>query len=135
MAYKWSNDLQTGNLQIDAEHKELIKAINGLLEACSGGNGRGEVENTVKFLISYTRIHFKHEEELQKKYNYPGYINHKNLHSEFIKTVENIKMKLLDKGPSIALVGEVNSKLGDWLIHHIRKEDVKVAEHIRNCSK
>ena len=61
MIYKWSDDLLTGNTQIDTEHKELIKAINDLLEACSKGKGRAEIEKTVKFLSSYTKTHFTNE--------------------------------------------------------------------------
>ncbi|RDY22979.1 hemerythrin [Romboutsia maritimum] len=135
MAYNWSNDLQTGNMQIDTEHKELIKAINNLLEACSTGKGRAEIEKTVNFLSSYTKTHFAHEEVLQKKYNYPDYNNHKKYHQSFIDTVESIREKILANGPSIVLVGEVNSKVGNWIINHIKREDVKVAAHIRNNTK
>lgn len=135
MAYKWSDDLLTGNVQIDTEHKELIKAINDLLEACSKGKGRAELEKTVKFLSSYTKTHFGREEVLQMKYNYPDYKNHKQYHKYFIDTVESIHKKLLSDGPSIVLVGEINSKVASWLTKHIKTEDVKVAAHIRNNSK
>ncbi|MDK2564490.1 bacteriohemerythrin [Romboutsia sedimentorum] len=135
MAYKWSDELLTGNVQIDTEHKELIKAINDLLEACSKGKGRAELERTVKFLSSYTKTHFGHEEVLQMKYNYPDYKNHKEYHKYFIDTVESVHKKLLSDGPSIVLVGEINSKVASWIIKHIKTEDVKVAAHIRNNSK
>ncbi|WP_373601082.1 bacteriohemerythrin [Paraclostridium bifermentans] len=132
MAYNWTNDLLTGNTQIDSEHKELIKAINDLLEACSKGKGRAEIEKTVKFLSSYTKTHFAHEEILQMKSKYPDYANHKKYHQHFIATVDDIQKKLLATGPSIALVGEINTKVANWIITHIKKEDVKVAAHIRN---
>lgn len=135
MAYKWSNDLITGNMQIDTEHKELIKAINDLLEACSVGKGRAEVEKTVKFLSSYTKTHFAHEEALQIRYKYPDYNNHKKNHQDFLETIESIHKKFLSNGSSIVLVGEVNSKVGKWVTNHIKREDAKVAEHIRNNSK
>lgn len=131
MVYKWTDDLLTGSTQIDNEHKELIKAINDLLEACSKGKGRTELEKTVKFLSSYTKTHFAHEEFLQIKSKYPDYNNHKKYHQHFIDTVENINKKLLENGPSIVLVGEINSKVANWIINHIKKEDVKVAAHIR----
>ncbi|MEG2787265.1 MAG: bacteriohemerythrin [Romboutsia sp.] len=135
MAYKWTDELLTGNSQIDNEHKELIKAINDLLEACSKGKGRAELEKTVKFLSSYTKTHFAHEEVLQMKYRYPDYINHKKYHQHFISTVDDIQRKLMESGPSISLVGEINSKVATWIISHIKREDVKVAAHIRNNSK
>ncbi|MDO7203590.1 hemerythrin domain-containing protein [Paraclostridium bifermentans] len=67
MAYKWTDDLLTGNIQIDTEHKELIKAINDLLEACSKGKGRAELEKTCKLLSSYTRTHFGHRRSFTEK--------------------------------------------------------------------
>lgn len=135
MAYKWSDDLLTGNKQIDTEHEELIKAINDLLDACSKGKGRAELEKTVKFLSSYTKTHFAHEEVLQRKYGYPDYKNHKEYHKYFIEQVENIHNKLSTSGANIALVGEINSKVGNWIIKHIKTEDVKVAKHIRSKSE
>lgn len=135
MAYNWSDELLTGNMQIDTEHKKLIQAINDLLDACSKGKGRAELEKTVEFLLSYTKTHFAHEEVLQMKYNYPDYNNHKKYHKHFVEQVENIHKKLLTEGSSIALVGDINSKVGNWIITHIKREDVKVAQHIKSKSK
>uniref|UniRef100_UPI000A5C540E hypothetical protein n=1 Tax=Clostridium sp. NkU-1 TaxID=1095009 RepID=UPI000A5C540E len=50
------------------------------------------------------------------------------------KVVAGICAKLDKDGPTIALVGEVNSAIGGWLINHIKKEDVKVAAHIKSRS-
>ena len=69
------------------------------------------------------------------KYKYPDFENHKKYHKHFVDTVDNIQKKLLADGPSIALVGEINSKVANWIISHIKREDVKVAAHIRNNSK
>ncbi|KAF5084243.1 bacteriohemerythrin [Anaerotignum sp.] len=130
MAFTWTKDLETGNTQIDTEHKQLIQAINNLLDACSSGKGRAEVTNTVDFLAQYTRTHFSHEQVLQQKYKYPDYENHKKLHENFIKVVDGIAVRLKKEGATIQLVGEVNMQVGSWLINHIKREDVKVAKHI-----
>lgn len=133
MAYQLTKDLETGNRQIDTEHKQLIDAINNLVEACNSGKGRIEVEKTINFLANYTKTHFAHEEELQKKYKYPDYINHKKLHTEFINVVTEMQKEYKEKGVSIVLVGQVNSKVASWVIRHINKEDKKVANHIKGC--
>lgn len=132
MAFSWTKDLETGNTQIDAEHKELFRAINNLLDACSGGKGRTEIINTVNFLSQYTKTHFSHEEILQQKYKYPELASHKKYHADFIQTVENLRTRLQAEGATILLVGEINTQVGNWLINHIKKEDLKVAKHIQN---
>lgn len=134
MGYTFSKDLETGNQIIDSEHRQLIDAINNLLTACSTGKGRAELANTTKFLRDYTAKHFSNEEKLQLQYQYPDYTNHRNYHENFKKVVAGICSKLDKEGPTIALVGEVNSTIAGWLINHIKKEDVKVAAYIKSKS-
>ncbi|MDR0974175.1 MAG: hemerythrin family protein [Ruminococcus sp.] len=132
--YTFTKDLETGNNLIDTEHRQLFQAINGLLEACNAGQGRANVEKTVKFLMEYTAKHFADEEKLQQASKYPDYPNHYKIHEGFKKRVAEIGAELNAKGPSIILVSKVNSDIGDWLINHIRTQDKKLAEHIKTHS-
>ncbi len=131
MAYNWDKALETGNLIIDEQHKSIIKAINDLLDACSMGKGRVEVEKTLKFLKDYVVKHFNDEEKLQIKSNYPDYKAHKEKHEAFKNTVDDIYQEFKENGASIGLVAKVNMSIGGWLINHIKSEDKKVAEHIK----
>lgn len=131
MAYTWSNDLTTGNAAIDAQHKQLIKAINDLVEACSSGKGRATVSSTLDFLIDYTAKHFHDEEKLQQQYRYPDFTNHRKLHEAFKVSVRELAKQLKTEGPTVILVGKVNSSIGGWFVNHIQREDKKVAGHIR----
>lgn len=131
MAYLWTADLETGNATIDAQHKELINAINSLLAACSTGNGRSEIEKTAKFLQDYTIKHFNDEEKMQIQSGYPDFSNHRKYHEGFKVVVADIVKQLREDGPTILLTGKVNSAIASWLITHIKREDVKVAAHIK----
>lgn len=135
MAYTWTNDLETGNAAIDSQHKQLIAAINNLLDACSKGKGRDALRETTAFLYDYTAKHFADEEKLQIANQYPDYANHKKAHEGFKQTVHDIMDELNNQGPTIVLVGKVNTSIGSWLLNHIKKEDVKVAAHIRSKQK
>lgn len=132
MAYLFTKDLETGNALIDSEHKQLFDAMNHLLTACSSGKGRAELESTMKFLQDYTAKHFADEEKLQIQSKYPDYVNHKRYHDEFKRVVAQISAKLAKEGPTIAMVGEVNSTIGGWLVNHIKGEDKKVAAHVKS---
>lgn len=131
MAFTWTEDLRTGNELIDQQHKQLIQAINELLNACAQGKGRTEVERTMRFLQDYTAKHFADEEQLQQRYRYPDYANHKRYHEAFKQTVRDLAQELQKEGPTIVLVGKLNTSVGGWLLNHIKREDVKVAAHIR----
>lgn len=131
MAYQMTPDLLTGNSLIDTEHKQLFDAINSLLDACSKGQGRAEIEKTTKFLYDYTSKHFADEEKLQIQSRYPEYQTHKQLHEGFKKSVLELNKKLTEQGATVALVGEVNSLIAGWLINHIKREDKKLAEYLK----
>jgi len=135
MGYAWTDDLATGNEAIDSQHKQLFKAINDLLDACFTGAGHAKLDPTVQFLVDYTQKHFSDEEDLQRQSGYPGYPQHKKLHEGFTHTVLGLAEHLKKEGPTASLVRKVNSSVGNWLIHHIKDEDKKVAAHIRNSSK
>jgi hemerythrin len=132
MAYAWTNDLNTGNVMIDNQHKQLIQAVNNLLDACASGKGRSELNHTMDFLASYTSKHFGDEERLQIQYRYADYANHKKLHDGFKRTVADLMARMREEGATVSLVGKVSFSVGDWLIKHIKGEDTKVAAHIRD---
>lgn len=130
--YSWSKDIETGNTLIDSEHKQWLDALNKLLDACGQGKGRDTIRETLVFLQSYTAKHFSDEEALQVKHQYPEYRVHKQYHDAFKKVVEDILSEYDKTGPTIALVGKINTSLGGWFINHIKREDVKLAAFLRN---
>lgn len=64
------------------------------------------------------------------KYGYPDREKHKQYHEYFKRTVAEIAEQLEREGASIALIGKINSNVGNWLVSHIKREDTKVARHI-----
>ena len=132
MAYEFTKDLETGNALIDSEHRQLIQAINDLLDACARGQGRTQIEKTGKFLQDYTAKHFSDEERLQMQYKYPEYAAHRQYHEEFKRVVADLMKELGEQGPTVLLVGKINSALAGWLINHIKREDKKLAAYIKS---
>lgn len=130
MAFIWTPDIATGNALIDNEHKELIKKIDDFVTACSQGKGRSEITNTLNFLKNYTATHFSHEEELLRSSKYPDFLRHKDLHKQYNLSLANIEKKFMAEGASIALVSEINQNIGNWLIAHIKAEDMKFGKFL-----
>ena len=132
MTYTWDSSLETGNQTIDEQHKQLVVAVNDLLKACRRGCGKRELEKTIDFLISYTVQHFHDEEELQKQSNYPDYLRHRKIHEDFKVVAANFAERLRIEGATVALVAEVYSSLGDWLLNHIKGDDFKMAAYLQS---
>jgi len=132
MGYRWNPDLATGDPAIDRQHKELFKIANALVTAYKGGKGHQEVQKTMEFLAAYAIKHFADEEELQRTYDYPDYLRHKGLHTEFKSAVEKLIEALLRDGPTDAFIREVYVTVGEWLLNHIRGEDFKMAAYVQS---
>lgn len=73
MRYELTPELMTGNALIDSEHRQLFAAVNSLMDACSQGQGRAQIQKTVQFLNDYVIKHFQDEERLQVQNKYPSY--------------------------------------------------------------
>ena len=131
MEYVWTQELETGYQSIDEQHKQLVVALNALFFACQHGRHCDELKAVLDFLVAYTVKHFADEEEFQRQHSYPGYERHKMLHDQFKVVASELAERLLQEGPSIALIAEVRSTMGDWLVNHIKGEDLKIAVHAR----
>ncbi|MBE3592039.1 MAG: hemerythrin family protein [Thermoanaerobacter sp.] len=129
---KWTESLSVGNELIDSQHKELIKKVNDVLEACNQKKGKEKIEEVMKFLKDYTVKHFNDEEALMKKYQYPSYEEHKKIHEDFVKKVYELDKEIKKEGINLSIIMLVNKTLVDWLINHISKEDKKVGEYIKS---
>ena len=130
MKYELTDDLLTGNALIDSEHRELFAAVNNLMDACAQGKGRDQIQKTVQFLGDYVAKHFRDEEGLQTKSNYPGYPAHKQFHDGYRRKLAETTQVLTREGPSVKALGDLNGVVA-ILVSHIRTEDRRLARHIK----
>ena len=131
MATEWNKDLETGNINIDNQHKELFRRFDGLMDACHQRKGKEEVYKVLLFLGDYVRTHFAMEEELQLGHNYPGYPAHKEQHEGFIEELEKLEQQFKMEGATLALVIQTNQSMVSWLINHINVKDKDLAAYLR----
>ncbi|MBI5848062.1 MAG: hemerythrin family protein [Nitrospirae bacterium] len=131
MAIEWTEDLATGVSRIDAQHQELFRRINSLLEACNKGKGKEEVIPVVKFLEDYVVTHFAEEEKQMIHFNYPEYEHHKAEHLKFMENFSKVKDHL--KADSIGLTAVImtNQLVIDWLRSHIRRIDRELGSFLK----
>ncbi len=115
---------------IDEQHEKLFEYINNLLRACGEGKGRAELERAIQFLVDFTEEHFTAEEKLQLRYKYPDRENHKRYHEAFKQAIQELVEEFERDGATVSLVGKINKNVGDWLVNHVKKQDVRVAAHI-----
>jgi hemerythrin len=127
----WSQDLETGNEAIDAQHKQLFRLTGDLIDACANGESRTILSEALNFLAAYTVKHFADEEALQLSCDFPDYQRHKKLHDEFKATAAGLIAEYGATGSTSDLVNKLHTVLVSWLVEHIKGEDAKIADFIR----
>ena len=131
MAYQWDSSLESGYEKVDKQHKQLVVAVNNLMEASKSGKGDAAVMDTLDFLTGYAIKHFSDEEQLQIDYDYPDYLNHKRIHDEFKGKVGELVQKVRKDGPTESIIHEVSSSIGAWLLNHIKGDDFRMAAFVK----
>ena len=131
MKYELTKDLETGNLTIDREHKELFNAVNDMMDACSKGKGRTQIDATIKFLLNYVDRHFAHEEQLHQKSGFPNLEVHKQFQANYAKKLRDIVSAIPADGPKMVDLIHINQHIG-VLISHIRSTDKKLGAFINS---
>ena len=133
MLYGWDKSLETGNSTIDEQHQQLIAALNRLIIAAHEGSGEPVLRETLQFLLNYVEEHFKDEEALQLKYNYPKYNEHKEMHDTFRTVAQGLVTRLNEQGYTKALMNQTITTMADWLIMHIKDADLRLAIYIQQA--
>jgi hemerythrin len=129
----WLDRYDTGIDEVDIQHRKLVGLINTLFDSISLKDRKVVLNQTLTELVNYTIYHFKLEEELMKKRNYPHYLSHKGEHTMFVENV-NKHISNLKTDDTKALLDVINF-LKDWLLKHILVSDKKYAEAFRSNNK
>ncbi len=110
-----------GVAALDEDHKELIRLLDKFQTAYDYHTGEEFESKAFDELVSYTKYHFKHEEELLEEHGYPAIEAHKEKHREMALQVESFLEDYAQQGHE-ELEG-VARYLNDWLINHINGTD------------
>lgn len=112
---------------IDEQHKKLIDILNRLRDAMKAGSGKEALEEVLTDLAAYVEYHFKSEEDLFKKYNYPDSTKHIEEHKSYIENIGKFNEKF-NQNKTLGLSVEVLNYLVSWVKHHIMEVDKKYSE-------
>ncbi len=132
---EWSDRFSVGIPKIDAQHQELFRQVNRLLDACTQGSGRALLPEIFDFLGKYAVEHFATEERYMAEYRYPKLPEHRKVHEDFVQTFLDFRKKAEVEGPGVNLVVQVNRTLVDWLKNHILKMDQDMGKFLQEAMK
>ncbi|WP_051249704.1 bacteriohemerythrin [Maridesulfovibrio zosterae] len=128
---EWHDGLNLGVKEIDDQHKELISIINKVLKAFKDGENEKSIDLLLKQLREYTIHHFSSEEKYMEKIDYPDFNEHRQLHRQLKERVKSLQSARFHKED--IEIDQIKALLSKWLIHHILREDYKIAQYAKNA--
>jgi hemerythrin-like metal-binding protein len=130
---EWSREYETGNAQVDTEHKQIFVLVQNVMDAAMG-TGDADVKSTIDFLAGYTVDHFAHEERLMEESGYPKYAVHKKKHDDFVQEVLALRERVLNETDNEANLLDITTVVVSWLTDHVLGSDMTMAHHYRDWS-
>lgn len=117
---EWSSEFNTGVKIIDEQHHKLIEMINDYGQDLVAGLGFKKIEIILGEMAAYAKVHFKTEEGLMIKHEFPGYQQHKIVHDSFKRQLVEYIMRY--QQGDVFLGREVHRYLREWFVEHIMNQ-------------
>lgn len=131
VSIRWSERLETGIAEVDAQHRTLVDLINALGGKYGAGAAPEEVAEILAELERYSVYHFTAEETLMAAQGFPSarMEAHCASHRNFVSLLRQAG-RLVRTSPD-DVVGQLMAFLLKWLVFHIGGEDMRMARALR----
>ena len=128
--FVWTNHMSVGVKLLDNDHKRLVILINQLHDGLMMGRAKPALDRVFEDLVSYTRVHHSHEEQLLVETGFPGSAMHKQEHEYTLERAVELQMRFKSSEGLGAELGVV-SHLRNWLFRHIHGSDQEFVSHFK----
>jgi hemerythrin-like metal-binding protein len=129
MALRWTEEYSVGVREIDDHHRQLFSLLNNNLKSVIDKNEDSKtIAADLKKLQEYAVSHFKAEENLFLKINYPDATAHIHEHEAFQKELQ--KLDTLANGTDDLARLKLLLFLSTWFTKHIMTVDKKYIPYL-----
>jgi len=120
---------EVGIREVDEQHRKLFELLSELHAATMSGKEQSTLALILDELIDYTVYHFKTEEDMYVKYDFPGYSEHKRVHDEL--TAQAVELQEQFREGSATISFDLLDFLHGWLKEHTTGLDQEMAPFIK----
>ncbi|MDP6788897.1 MAG: bacteriohemerythrin, partial [Rhodospirillales bacterium] len=125
--FEWAAEYDTGNDNIDDQHKQIFDAANLLFEAVRQKKEGDVLDQLFDVLLQYTNTHFKDEEEFFEEIGSSLLTFHKAEHRRLVDEIRDM-WREKRQGSSEDIGMDLEHWMEQRLVPHIIKEDVRALE-------
>jgi len=129
MQMTWTDALTVGDVLIDAQHRAFFDEVNAVVRALRDGAPRQLVQRFHReFVIALAR-HFRDEELLLARVNYPDYDHHQAEHRALMASVSALAEILAGADTHAELMMVVRNTV-TALVEHMALEDMRYRRYV-----
>ena len=126
---EWRKEFETGILDIDHEHRELIDLINSLHAHMTAGGDPVQATAFLGEVFARIAAHFALEESIMRKHAYDEYEAHKSEHEVLLDELRDIMDEAETTSPE-----DYKEALGeavrDWFVNHFKSKDARLHKRL-----
>jgi len=122
---EWRSEFETGVLDVDHEHRELIDLINQLHDQMGGDAEPDKISAFLGEVFARISAHFALEESVMRKHQYDQYTEHKADHEKLLDDIRDI-MDDFEAGKFAAYDEALSSAVRDWFVDHFKTKDARL---------
>ena len=120
----WSEQLETGDMRIDAEHREIYARLNEIGAAIERRVEPEALTRLIVVLLDYSYLHFHHEEHAMECARCPFRGHNCAAHRVFIERLQNWLAVINSGTMPVSLIQDIHTETCRWIGSHIEKIDV-----------
>jgi len=121
--FVWDDSFSVNLKDIDKQHLVLVDIINDLHRAMLTGQANDKLGDIFKGLLDYTNTHFRFEEDLMRKHDYPGLEMQERQHIKFVNKMTDVYEDFKSGTAMVSM--QTLDFLKDWLTSHIKRVDME----------
>ena len=129
----WKSEWESGHQQIDAQHQELVKQGDILIQMSLSNEEYEKILHQLDIVLNHIVVHFDTEEQILKDIGFPGYEEHAAIHNNLVEQALQLK-ESYQKGQlkSSAFFSFIVDEI---IIGHMIEKDQKFFSYISNPEK
>ncbi|MBF0370671.1 MAG: bacteriohemerythrin [Magnetococcales bacterium] len=120
---EWRSGFETGNKEVDLQHKYFVGLINRLKAELGKTQDRAYETRLLEELAAYARFHFISEENIISQLHPHRLSHHNTLHNTLLEEVSQ-RVAQFQKG--LVTADEIVQFVVEWFVTHTISEDVKI---------
>ncbi len=129
--FKWTPDIESGDEILDTQHKQFIHHVHLFWRSLKQKRNHHTLDYLLSSFEDYVRVHFRFEEQLMTKVQYPNLREHELKHREYTQKLRETFRLIRKQGTTNALLIRLWFILINFFQVHVMRYDKEFAYYLR----